>query len=163
MFGDINGSISIEQCCVIEKGSSLTREQARGGTIPVVAGGITPSCYHNQANRPSHIITISASGANAGYVNFWNTPIFATDCNTLLSTDISKFIIEFIYYALVNLQESIFRLQRGSGQPHVYAKDIKTIMIPNAPISLQNEFADYVKSIDKLKFEVKNNHPNKLN
>ena len=30
-------------------------------------------------------ISISASGANAGFVNYWNEPIFAADCNTIVA------------------------------------------------------------------------------
>ena len=83
MFADVEEKISIGECCEIEKGTNLTREQAVEGEIPVVAGGILPSCYHNVANREKNIISVSASGKNAGYVNLWRVPIFATDCHTL--------------------------------------------------------------------------------
>ena len=153
MFGDISDVIQIGECCFIEKGATLTREEAVQGDVPVVAGGTVPSCYHNEANRPSNVITVSASGANAGFVAFWNTPIFATDCNTILSKDITKFLIEYIYYSLLSKQKNLYALQRGAGQPHVYKKDIEKITIPNCSILLQTEFANYARSIDKLKFE----------
>lgn len=44
-------------------------------------------------------------------------------------------------------------MQRGSGQPHVYGKDLEKIKIAIPPIELQNQFADYAKTCDKLKFE----------
>lgn len=156
MFGDISDVIQIGECCFIEKGATLTREEAVQGDVPVVAGGMVPSCYHNKANRPANVITVSASGANAGFVAFWNTPIFATDCNTILSKDITKFLIEYIYYSLLSKQKNLYALQRGAGQPHVYKKDIEKITIPNCSILLQTEFANYARSIDKLKFEVNN-------
>ena len=148
MFSGIEEKISIGECCEIEKGTNLTREQAIEGEVPVVAGGIFPSCYHNMANREKNIITISASG-NAGYVNFWRVPIFATDCNTLKSNN--NFSIEYIYFALKNIQEEIYKLRRGSLQPHVYGKDIAKIKIPNAPKELQEKFAEYVLAVENKK------------
>jgi restriction endonuclease S subunit len=50
-------------------------------------------------------------------------------------------------------QDYIYSLQRGSGQPHVYGKDLEKIKIAIPPIDLQNQFADYAKTCDKLKFE----------
>ncbi len=126
--------------------ANLTREQAVEGNIPVVAGGILPSCYHNVSNREKNIISISASGKNAGYVNFWRVPIFATDCNTLKNKN--NFSIEFIYYALKNIQEKIFELQKGSAQPHVYGEDLKKILIPMPPKEIQEKFAEYVLEVE---------------
>ena len=134
--------IKIGDCCEIEKGTNLTREQAIEGNIPVVAGGILPSCYHNKANRPKDIITISASGKNAGYVNLWRVPIFATDCNTLQTKN--KFSVVYVYYALKNIQDEIFGLQKGSAQPHVYGDDISNLKIPVPPVELQKKFSEYV-------------------
>ena len=39
------------------------------------------------SNRPANVITVSGSGANAGFVNFWPIPIFASDCSTILPLD----------------------------------------------------------------------------
>ena len=100
------------------------------------------------ANREKNIITVSASG-NAGYVNFWRVPIFATDCNTLKNKN--NFVIEFIFYALKNIQEEIFTLQRGSAQPHVYGDDISKLKIPNPPKEKQEKFAEYVKEVEEEK------------
>lgn len=154
MFGGIEEKISIGECCEIEKGDNLTREQAIEGKIPVVAGGILPSCYHNVANREKNIISVSASGKNAGYINFWREPIFATDCNTLKNK--KNFVIEYIYYALKNIQEKIFELQRGSAQPHVYGEDLKKILIPVPPKEKQEKFAEFVLRAEGEKNSAKN-------
>lgn len=59
----------------IEKGTSITESQAVEGNIPVVAGGKDYAYLHNESNRPQGCITISASGANSGFVNYWDVPI----------------------------------------------------------------------------------------
>ena len=153
MFGNVPNQHLLLEFCTIEKGSNITRDEVVEGEIPVVAGGISPSCYHNKPNRKADIITVSASGANAGYVNYWRVPIFASDCNTIQALDNNRLSNIYLYHYLLEKQDYIYTLQRGSGQPHVYGKDLCKIKIAVPPIGMQNEFADYAQSCDKLKFE----------
>ena len=83
----------------IQKGSPITEKDVVSGTIPVIAGGQQPAYFHNTANRTGKTITVSASGAYAGFVAFHNQPIFASDCSTI--SEHSSFSIDFIYYFLV--------------------------------------------------------------
>ena len=106
----------------IKKGQMLTSSEFIEGTIPVIAGGKTPAGYHSFANRDKNTITISASGAYAGFVSFHYNPICATDCSTINESD--KFVIKFIYYLLCLNQETIYKAQTGGAQPHIHAKDI---------------------------------------
>jgi len=103
----------------------------------VIAGGLEPAYYHNVANRRAGAITISASGANAGHVSRWNTPIFASDCTTIVSDEL---VVgqDFVFYCLKSQQPYIQReLRRGAAQPHVYAKDIAHLEIPVPPLAEQ--------------------------
>lgn len=104
MFGDVNVHYSIGDNTIIKirKGQNLTTNETVDGLIPVVAGGILPSCYHNKFNRRGNIISVSSSGANAGYINYWKNPIFATDCNTVESLDETKLNTVFLYYAMLS-------------------------------------------------------------
>ena len=63
----------------------------------------------------------------------------------------NHFAMEYIYHALKNIQDDIYKLQRGSAQPHVYGNDIAKLKIPNAPLDLQKEFASYVESCEAQK------------
>lgn len=135
----------------IEKGESITSEQTQKGNIKVVAGGKDFAYFHNVSNRGANTITISASGANAGFVNFWEEPIFASDCTTINAS--TKNDIKFIYLYLLSIQEQIFRLQKGSGQPHVYPKDIELIPFPLVDDKTK---AKVVKECDKIQKEYKN-------
>lgn len=162
MFGDIPNNHLLLDFCAIEKGSNITQNEVVKGEIPVVAGGISPSCYHNKSNREADIITVSASGANAGYVNYWNVPIFASDCNTIRALDNKRLSNIYLYHYLLEKQEYIYTHQKGSAQPHVYKKDLEKIKIAVPPIDLQNEFAAYAQSCDKLKFEAQKSIKNLL-
>lgn len=151
MFGE-EQKISLGKICLIQKGATITRNEVTIGSIPVVAGGQEPSCYHNEANRNANMITISASGAYAGYVNYWEIPIFASDCNTISPKDTKQLDIIFLYNGLKAMQKEIYSLQKGGAQPHVYGKDLHNLLFPFPPFEHQQEFSDIVKQADKSKF-----------
>ena len=46
-----------------------------------LAGGLKPAYYHNTSNTINPVITVSASGANAGYVNIYLEDIWVSDCS----------------------------------------------------------------------------------
>ncbi|MDK0916868.1 restriction endonuclease subunit S [Clostridium perfringens] len=75
--------------------------------------------------------------------------------------DIIVKLNEKINYIFLNaLLNSIYRetiiqpLTRRAGQPHLNSEQIQSLVIYNPPIELQNQFADFVKQVDKLKFEL---------
>lgn len=127
----------------IQKGESITSNTKEEGDIPVIAGGKVPAYYNNKSNYNGNVITISASGS-AGYVWWHDNPIWASDCNVL--TEKSREVnIKYVYYILKLNQENIYKLQRGSVQPHVYASDLSEIPIPIPPIEIQNEIVKIMK------------------
>jgi type I restriction enzyme S subunit len=130
----------------IQKGMTITAKSARPGTVPVIAGGQKPAYFHAQANRPAKTITVSASGAYAGYVAFHAEPIWASDCTTLVPTDEKLCTPEFLFYFMQSKQNEIYSLQRGSGMPHVYAKDIAQLEIGLPNLDEQNKI---VKALDE--------------
>lgn len=59
-----------------------------------------------------------------------------------------------IYFTLENTIRDMWELNSGSAQPMITQKGIKEYKIINPPIILQDEFADFVVQVDKLKFVV---------
>ena len=147
--------VPLGDICNIEKGATITRNDVLPGDIPVVAGGQEPSCYHNVANREAGAITVSASGAYAGFINLWSCPIFASDCNTVISKDAEKTDQTFVYFGLKAMQKQIYGLQKGGAQPHVYGKDLQKFMFPHPSYAKQIEFSKMAKQADKSKFELR--------
>ncbi len=131
--------VTLEDIAIIKKGSSITQKDTSEGTIPVIAGGQKPAYFHNVSNRDGNVITVSASGAYAGFVNYFASPIFASDCSTIQSKDESQSLTRYIYLILKGLQEEIYKFQQGGGQPHVYPKDLVTIEIPLPPLDVQEQ------------------------
>lgn len=117
--GSVTGKIS--------RGQTLTSDEFCFGIIPVMAGGKQYAGYHNKANQKGRCITISGSGASAGFVYLHKTPIFATDCSVIAESN--SFSLNFMYYLLSFKQDDLYKLQTGGAQPHVYPRDIEAIEI----------------------------------
>ena len=115
--------IALGEFTEIKKGKNITKSTIKEGNVPVVAGGLKPAYYHNTSNTSNPVITVSASGANAGYVNMYLEDIWASDCS-YIDSNLSDSVF-FIHNLLSNQQELIFGMQRGAAQPHVYPKDLK--------------------------------------
>lgn len=129
------------------KGNALSSTNVEVGDIPVIAGGQTSPYCHNQANYRGNVITVSASGAYAGYVWYHDYPIYATDCCVIFSKDESRFITRYLYEVLKLQQKAIYRLQTGAAQPHVYAADLQKLNIPVVSVDKQQEIVDYIADI----------------
>lgn len=133
--------------CNPKKGELIAEESATPGEFPVVAGGRGPSYFHNRPNRWGKTITVSGSGAYAGFVSLFDVPIFASDCSTI--SESPSYSIEFLYHQLVLRQGVIYRLQTGGAQPHVHPTDIAPLLlhIPD-DVSEQAAIASVLKDMD---------------
>jgi type I restriction enzyme M protein len=154
--------VNIKDHADFKRGTSKSKKDLIEGKIPVVAGGMQPAYYCNESNRDENIITISSSGANAGFVNFYTEKIFATDCFTIESNP-NSLNQEFLFRILKGRQKDIFEMQSGAAQPHVYARDFDNFIIPLPSLEVQQEIVDelegYQKIIDGCKQVVENYKP----
>lgn len=139
--------VKLGEVCVFQRGQSITKKDIIEGDIPVVAGGKQPAYYHNKANRDKDIITVSSSGANAGYINFWTVPIFSSDSFTIKPKNNNQLFIKYIYYFLKSRQEYLYTLSRGCGIPHIYISDVEPFEIILVDIQTQKEI---VAVLDKV-------------
>ena len=127
------------------KGKNITKSKAKFGNVPVVGGGIEPAYYHNVANTISPTITISASGANAGFVKLYHQNIWASDCSYIDSS-----MTDYIYYCYLLLktnQIEITNMQLGAAQPHVYPRDLIRLKIKDIDKNIIIKFEQIVKPI----------------
>jgi type I restriction enzyme M protein len=145
---DTENLVFLSEIAEIKKGTTITKENTDRGDIPVIAGGQEPAYYHNQANREKNVITVSASGAYAGFVNYFEKPIFASDCNTITSNDENKISTKLIYLFLKSIQNEIYRLQRGQAQPHVYADDLAKIKLPFPTLDMQKKIVSEIEVLE---------------
>ena len=141
-----------------KRGKVITKAQVAEGNIPVVAGGLEPAYYHNTANTTAPVITVSGSGANAGFAQLYNENVFASDCS-FADVNTTPYVY-FVYCLLKDKKTELDSLQKGAAQPHVYAKDINaltTLIPPEDVLKLYTKYASpYFEKAKVLKKQIKN-------
>lgn len=136
----------------IAKGKALSSKDLVEGKYPVVAGGKVSPYNHNQYTH-ENVITVSASGAYAGYVAYHPYKLWASDCSVVVNKPTAD--IGFIYQLMTYLQTRIYSLQSGGAQPHVYPKDLDCLKVRIPPLDEQQRISQVLSlsdcSIDSLK------------
>jgi type I restriction enzyme S subunit len=133
---------TLDNYAEVKKGDLITAKDAEQGSIKVIAAGVDFSYLHSTPNRLKNTITISGSGANAGFINFWREPIFASDCITVRGkSDIETItILQYLNF----IQPHILNQATGSAQPHVYPSDIKVLNYSVPPKQLSGNYGKVV-------------------
>lgn len=143
------------ELCNFKRGKNLLTKNAIDEGIPVVAGGLEPSCYHNVANTGAPVITVSGSGANAGFMRMYHVPVWASDCSFI---DISCENFYFVYCFLKVNSKLLKHAQTGAVQPHVKPSDIHDFELVIPDKESIYDFQDKVKPFfDKIALIQKEN------
>ena len=177
MFGDPQDSkykwkkSTIEKCCTLKSGKTLPRNiENEGGNIPYVKvkdmNSLENTTYITTSTRFVSDKTANKSIFPVGTVIFpkrggaigtnkkrlTKVPICA-DLNIMGvipdNSRISSYYL-FEYFNMVDLNT----LNNGSSVPQINNKDINPLNINIPPLSLQNEFANFVQQVDKSKVAV---------
>lgn len=130
----------------LKRGKTITSKTATDGPYPVISGGQKPAYFHGDFNREGETITVAGSGAYAGFVMYWNEPIFVSDAFSIKPFD-KMLSTKYLYHYLLEKQGILFSLKKGSGVPHVYPKDVSRISIPIPPLEIQEKI---VQKLDKM-------------
>ncbi|GAA9342977.1 restriction endonuclease subunit S [Helicobacter pylori] len=134
------------EVCDFQKGKSITKKAVTLGKVPVISGGRQPAYYHNEANRSGETIAISSSGVYAGYVSYWDIPVFLADSFSV-SPKQKTLIPKYLFHYLTTQQDAIHATKSTGGIPHVYSKDLQNFLIPIPPLEVQQEI---VKILDQF-------------
>ena len=137
----------LNKLAILQKGQSITSDEVIEGDYPVIAGGQSSPYNHYIANHNGNVITVSASGAYSGYVWYHDYPIFASDCTMVFSRNEDRISTEFLAEILKLKQQEIYLLQKGAGQPHVYASDLEKLEIPVPPLVTQKKIINHIRQI----------------
>lgn len=146
---------TLGELCNFKRGKNLLTKNAIDEGVPVVAGGLEPSCYHNVANTGAPVITVSGSGANAGFMRMYHVPVWASDCSFI---DISCENFYFVYCFLKVNSKLLKHAQTGAVQPHVKPSDIHDFELVIPDKESIYDFQDKVKPFfDKIALIQKEN------
>lgn len=140
-----------------KRGKTITKKDIVEGNVPVVAGGLEPAYYCNKHNTTGRVITISGSGANAGFTRLYYEKVWASDCS-FADTNTTRWL-HFVYCFLQASKSAIDNMQKGAAQPHVYAKDINAldIMVPDAEllIRFEDSASKYFNKVQSLQSQLR--------
>ncbi|MPW87002.1 restriction endonuclease subunit S, partial [Moraxella catarrhalis] len=140
--------------CDFQKGKSITKKAVTFGKVPVISGGRQPAYYHNEANRSGETIAISSSGVYAGYVSYWDIPVFLADSFSV-SPKQKTLMPKYLFHYLTTQQDAIHATKSAGGIPHVYSKDLQNFLIPIPPLEIQQEIVKILDAFTELNTELK--------
>lgn len=128
---------SLSDVCEFKRGKNITSSEMQEGNVPVISAGLEPSGYHSCSNVRGVNVTMSSSGANAGYIAIHYSDIWAADCSYIEESTTGN--IYYVYELLNNIRTVINNFQRGAAQPHVYSKDVNRIklILPSKELMLK--------------------------
>lgn len=141
--------VKLSDVVTVFRGEYITKKGTTTGHIPVILGGQEPAYYIDKANHEGEIVTVARSGASAGFVAYWNEPIFITDGfgyesrKELIST-------RYLYYVLKNMESELNNMKRGAGVPHVSGEAILATMIPLPSLDEQTKLVSILDRFDTL-------------
>ena len=137
----------------LRRGQSITKKNITPGDIPVIAGGRKPAYFTSSANRTGMTIVVAGSGAYAGFVSYWDQPIFVSDA---FSVKVNEEILvpRFIYHWMCGKQKELYSLKSGGGVPHVYPKDVAKFKCPIPPLEVQCEIVKILDQFTTLEAEL---------
>jgi hypothetical protein len=137
----------------LKRGQSITKKSITPGDIPVIAGGRKPAYFTSSANHAGMTIVVAGSGAYAGFVSYWDQPIFVSDA---FSVKVNEEILvpRFTYHWMCGKQKELYSLKSGGGVPHVYPKDVAKFKCPIPPLEVQCEIVRILDRFTTLEAEL---------
>jgi type I restriction enzyme S subunit len=125
--------------CTHSNGKTLSKnDKDNGGDFNVMGGGMDYIGNYSLYNRDGDNITISKSGASAGFVKFHTEKFWAGDCFTITPTN-ETLNIRFLYYYLKLNPTLTSSHTTGTTIPHCKWDDINEISIPVPPLEIQQQ------------------------
>lgn len=138
----------------LERGQKPAMEEKSDGEIPVVTAAMNVTEFHSIANFGGNGICISSHGANAGFVSFWENPIWLSNNVFLLLANVSVILPKFLFYILKNNERKIQELPHTGGIPYINAHQILRLESPVPPLELQYEIVKILDTFTQIQIEL---------
>ena len=145
------GVIYLELGSVVKvfRGEYITKKDTASGNVPVILGGQEPAYYIDKSNHKGEVVVVARSGASAGFVSYWNQPVFITD-GFGYDADENTLIPKYLYYILKNMEKQFNDMKRGAGVPHISGAALLETKIPIISLSEQERIVAILDRFDTL-------------
>lgn len=145
------GVIYLELGSVVKvfRGEYITKKDTSSGDVPVILGGQGPAYYIDKSNHKGEVVVVARSGASAGFVSYWNQPVFITD-GFGYDADENTLIPKYLYYILKNMEKQFNDMKRGAGVPHISGDALLETKIPIISLSEQERIVAILDRFDTL-------------
>ncbi|MDB2105601.1 restriction endonuclease subunit S [Clostridium paraputrificum] len=160
MFGDVITNSKgwetelLGEICDLKAGKNIKAkdiyEESTDGLYPCYGGNGLRGYVKNYSHE-GNINLIGRQGALCGNVKYAKGKFYATEhaVVTQPKVEINSYWLHFVLREL-----DLNRLSTGAAQPGLTVGKLNEVKIPKIPMELQNQFSDFVKQVDKLKFEM---------
>ena len=139
--------VKLGEIAIHENGKTLSSaEKDEEGEYDVMGGGMTYIGKTTKFNRDGETISVSKSGASAGFVAFHTKKYWAGDCLTMIPKT-PRCNIRYLYYYMKLNSHLTTSTVSGSTIPHCKWDDIKDIPVPLPPLTIQQEI---VATLDRI-------------
>ena len=146
--------VALGQVCTFNRGTWVKADQLVPGAVPVVTSSRTIGGYHHVSNREGTTIVVASSGAYAGFVSLWTSPIYLSNAFSVDIRDVETLNPRYLYRVLQDKQNEIHGLASGGGVPNVYGPDLVAIKVPVPPVPVQEEIARILDTFAELEAEL---------
>jgi len=140
---------SLLELCDFTNGETLSSsEKIEDGEFDVMGGGMNYVGKTTLFNREGENISISKSGASAGFVKYHDRKYWAGDCFTIISRNNNVILTKFLYHYLKSNNDLIMKRSTGSTIPHCKWNDINTFVVPVPPIDFQQSLIERLNKLE---------------
>lgn len=143
----------INDVSVARRGKWIKSNNLTPGDVPVITSAQESLYTHNTANSTGKVVVVASSGAYAGFISYFDTPIYLSNVFAF-DVDKSKIDAKFLYYVLKSRQQEIHDMKSGGGVPNVYAKDVGRLKIPVPPLGVQREIINILDKFTQFEAEL---------
>ena len=147
VFGYVK--VPLKETANLFRGEYITKNSMASGNIPVILGGQEPAYYVDKANHTGEIVTVARSGVSAGFVGYWNMPIFVTDGFGYEAKE-NVIVPKYLYYVLKCKEKKLNAMKRGAGVPHISGVMLGDVLVQLPAIARQEQIVDTLDRFDTL-------------
>jgi len=155
MFGDPKWSVTLlSSICELKAGKFISAadiKAANGDGLFPCYGGNGLRGYVNKFTHDGCYSLIGRQGALCGNVKYVEGKFYATE-HAVVVRPIE--ILDSLWLSFFLREQDFNKLATGAAQPGIAVEMLNRVDVSLPPLQLQNRFADFVRHVDKSKFEV---------